>query len=222
MSATSVSIVMPWRPQPSRLDAFNHCTAFWSDLLPGAELVLADSTAEVFNLSEARNIGASQATGDVLLIVDADSLAPAGTVLRAIETAAIDGRMQYCFDGFTYLDEEQSRRVYAGHEPEISYRGPHESSVMAIRRDSYWRAGGSDERFTTWGGEDNALRAACDTILGGSNWHPGTGFTLWHESHRATTNENLELVARYRAAWMNEMLMRPILAEPGRHSREYR
>jgi len=208
---------MPWRPQPSRIPAFTFTQRFYQRLLPRAEFVFPDSSGEGFNLAEARNRGARQANGDLLLIVDADSIAQPATILAALR-GTTDGRMHYAFDRFAYLTESQSQLVMRGRHPGHLPGAQHESSVMAISIDAYWRAGGSDERFTTWGGEDNALRIACDTMLGPSRWHPGLGMTLWHQvDTRQASLENLALVAHYRAAWKRPEMMRRILAEPGRH-----
>ena len=39
-------------------------------------------------------------------------------------------------------------------------------SLYVARLDSYWRVGGFDERFTSWGGEDTCFRIAANTLVG--------------------------------------------------------
>lgn len=219
-----VSLVIPWRPAPSRMAAFDHVRSYYLELLAEAgiehELVLQDSQREQFNLAEARNRGVAAARFETILLVDADSIGTRQAVLEAI-AAAGDNRTHYCFDEFTYLDGELSDLVIAGAPiGALQLRGgPHESSIMVVTKRAYWDAGGMDERFVGWGGEDNAFRAATDTLNGGSHWHRGIGISLYHDDvARSTSQANLDLVARYRAAWKNRSAMHALIFEDHRVS----
>jgi glycosyltransferase involved in cell wall biosynthesis len=221
-----VSLVIPWRSHPSRVAAFDFVCSFFSDFLNARdelwELILCDGDPSLpFNVSAARNAGVRAAKADVLLIVDADSFAEPEAIAAALDSAA-DGRMHFCFDTFVYLNEEESSQVLAGAQPNRRSGAPHESSVMVISRDAYWIAGGSDERFTHWGGEDNALRLAAESMLGAAQWHSGVGFTLHHESNRWCRPEQVALLQRYRDARLNRNLMVELLKEPGRNSESVR
>jgi hypothetical protein len=218
----TVSLVIPWRPQASRLPAFEFVKSFYSELLADRdeawELILCDSNPDAsFNLAAARNAGARAAAGETLLIVDADSFAERSTICAALDSAN-DGRVHYCFDRFLYLNEHESAMVLDGVWPGRTNGGPHESSVMVVNRAAYWLAGGSDERFTQWGGEDNAFRAAAETMLGNATWHRGSGYTLSHDAVRQCPAEQLALVERYRRAYLNRDAMLKILIERGRHA----
>jgi glycosyltransferase involved in cell wall biosynthesis len=220
---TAVSLAIPWREQPSRIAAFEHVTEYFLTLLDAAgidtELVISDSEGEQFNLAEARNRGVHAAAHDVVLLVDADAIAPRDTVLEALSAAEVDHLTHYCFDGFVYPDAATSRMLLDGMQLEITGGSPHESSVMALTKHAYWTAGGMDERFVGWGGEDNAFRAATDTMNGDSWWHHGTAYALWHDSPgRQASPENLALVARYRAAWKDRTAMHKLIFEDHRVS----
>lgn len=215
-----ISIVMPWRPQPSRIRAFEHTKNYYISLLERRgepfELVLADNPGP-FNLSAARNRGVAAAEHELILMVDADSIAPEDTILEAINMAG-DNRTHYCFDGFVYLTPEQSEAAYNGNPPTLNGGAPHESSVMVLTKHAYWTAGGMDERFQGYGGEDNAFRAATDTMNGPSHWHHGIGYSLHHEVERKTSDNNFALVARYRQAWQKRPAMHALIFEDNRIS----
>lgn len=208
-----LSIVIPWRPQPSRVRAFEHVTDTLHEMFPDAELIAADAEPRApFSVSASRNTGVEAASGDMLLIVDADSLAPYETITTALDAAQYGGA-HFAYDRIVYLDEAESEQVYRGDAPTGSHprQGPHESSLIAIRRDAYWEAGGYDERFQGYGGEDNAFRIAADTLLGPCTWHPGLAYALWHEVDRHTSQTNFDHLGRYRLATGDPETMRLLI-----------
>lgn len=217
-----IVVAIPWRPTPDRLRAFEYVTAWYRQHLPEAPLVCADAGGERFSRAGSRNscVAAAERLGaDVVVLGDADTV-PDERALRDAIAAAGDGRLHFGLDRMAYLDEAQSEAVYRGEA--IDVRGePHDSSVLVIRPDAYWAAGGQDERFRDYGGEDNAFTAAATTLLGAPVWHQGTALSLWHDGacrdvgSQRWWQETVPLHRRYQAAKYDRSAMLALIAERG-------
>jgi hypothetical protein len=136
---TLATVCMPWRPQPDRLAAYEHCVNFWND--NGFPVIAADSDpAEWFLCSQARNNAVRQADTPVVIIVDANKFpANMAAVDRAIELAA-EGKVCFMCSG---------------------------GGFIVTSRESFWGIGGFDEDFEpgVWGLDDSAFIHTADTLL---------------------------------------------------------
>lgn len=213
----SVVIAIPWRATPDRQRAFDFVVDWYRNHLP-YPIVTADSGPGAFSRARARNQCVRKAEGaDVVVINDADTVPNLAAVKEAIH-AAPDGLLHFGLDRMAYLDQEQSEAVYRGDWPDIAGE-PHDSSVVVIRPASYWEAGGQDERFTGYGGEDNAFTAACTALLGEPVWHAGTALSLWHDGSCRDVGsarwwqDTVPLHQRYNHARNDAKRMRAIIAE---------
>jgi hypothetical protein len=219
-----VVVAVPWRPTPDRLTAFMYVRDWYAEQFPDWIFGTADSGAEQFNRAASRNACvrmAENACADVVVLNDADTIPVKGAVAAAVYGAADDGRLHFGLDTMLYLTPEEQEAWERGEQPTREAL-PHDSSVIAIRPASYWQAGGQDERFTGYGGEDGAFTSACTAILGPPVWHQGMALSLYHDpSVRDIGSErwkpNSALAKRYGQARNNINRMRRILAEPGRH-----
>lgn len=215
-----VGIAMPWRPGPGREAAHDYCVWWWGQVLPDAPIYEVDTAHEVYNLAAARNLGVQVAEADgcdVVVITDADSVyVPHRHVHEAIAEAAVDGRVHMPFSSQRYLTEHETKRLVEDHiVPDVT--GSHGNGCSYILTPATYRAfGGSDERFSGWGGDDDQLVAAA-TCLVGLKRHRGLALSLWHPAFRdigsVRHKPNAALAARYWDAVHSKGAMRDLIAE---------
>lgn len=210
---------MPWRPQPARLDAHDHCAAWWRSVLPDAELIEVDTPHHPYNLAAARNLGvcrAQELEADVVVITDADSVIEPVASVRAAIAAAVDGRLHLPFTEQRYLTRTETDLLLDGGP--VPLEGGHgNGACYVVTPDAYWACGGSDERFRGWGGEDDGLVAAASALIGLQR-HEGVVLSLWHADERrpvgsAEHRPNAELAARYWAAVDDPTAMWALISE---------
>lgn len=219
-----VACVIPWRGgQPDRERHHETVRAHLRTLLPDAWHIDADSGHQPFSRAGSRNQGvrlAQDVGADVVVLCDADTL-PESEPLQASIDSAHDGLLHLpytVFKGFT----PNGTRLYLGGTPPEACEVELESTwstggVMVIEPSAWWRMGGMDERFQSWGMEDTAARVACDAILGPTVRHEGTIYHLWHPSEIDPTSEsyqaNLAHMQRYVAAEGDPEAVREIVSE---------
>lgn len=219
---------MPWRPSCHRLLAHRKAKRFWESL--GLEVLELDTWHIPYNLSAVRNlcVRTAQAAGaEVCIIADADVLlSNPNSICAAIEKASVpNSGLHLPFHRQVYLSAEQTLAasavpvVVSG----VTVTDMHLGSgcCYIIRPDEYWKIGGSDERFHGWGGEDEALCFAAET-LGSVTRYPGIAFSLFHaDANRDIGSErwqpNSDLAGRYREANGNSDQMLKLISEPNRN-----
>ena len=163
-------------------------------LAPGAEPAPAPAgvrrvsveDAGAFNKSRLLNRAAAVARGDVLVIHDADFLAPPGYLGRCARRmekseSARPGRLIF------YADRHATARWTAGRQERLGTAGAGVEKVvqnapnpLVVRRSAYYAVGGHDEAFAGWGGEDleflSRLRTRTFDDFGAEPvihlWHP--------------------------------------------------
>ena len=85
-----ISVVIPWRSHPSRVEAFERVVSLYKQNFPDFDIITSDSLDEDFNLAQARNLGAKKAIesgADIVIFNDADFFAMKDAVERAIAYA---------------------------------------------------------------------------------------------------------------------------------------
>lgn len=204
-----LTVVIPWRPQPSRRAAFGEVAAWYRQHLPEAELRTIDSGDAIFNLARCRNVGVGAVSDpDVVVVVgDADTLPEEAPLRSAIEAAATSGRVHLPYTDYHWLGAAGTAELRAGGRPEDC---SHElvrgacSGVYVTTPRSWWSHGGQDERFRGWGYEDAAWHLAHETLLGEPpRRHPGRVYALHHVAEvraGAQYDANAALMAEYRVA----------------------
>jgi hypothetical protein len=214
-----VAVVIPWRPTPDRIQAFQAVRDWYTSEFPDWLFGTADNGAEPFSRAGSRNACvrlAEEWGADVVVVNDADTIPERHGVVGAVG-ATTHGGLHFGLTTMRYLTEDETAAYYRGVPIDRTGR-PHDSSVFAITPDNYWRAGGQDERFSGYGGEDNAFHAACQCLLGSVTWHPGAAISLWHDgSCRDIGSErwkpNSELNQRYQRAVVEQRRMRALINE---------
>ena len=215
-------VVIPWRPQQSRLAALDAVAAWYRENLDGADLRLVDCVDDVFNLSQARNLGVASVDdpGEVVVVGDADTLPQRESLLAAIEGAAMSGRVHLPYAEYRWLGASGTAQFTAGVPLEDCdfelVRGA--CSGVYVTTPGTWAShGGQDERFRGWGFEDAAWYSAHSTILGEPpRREQGRVFALHHVAQPREGEQydaNAALMERYRAASGDPAAMTALVGE---------
>lgn len=228
MSATPqpyVSVVVPWLPSDNhRLVAWrwvraqlesNHPTWQVVEGRGGTPWVKAEAVAD----------GLERATGDTLVIADADvwadNLDEAVGILNEGARWVIPHRLVH------RLNQTATERVLEGALPASAaqdggydqdpYPGWAGGGIVVVRRDDYLRAP-FDTRFVGWGQEDCSLALALDSVVGRHTRLDAPLWHLWHppqpRMNRQVGNPESEtLWRRYRRAARDRQRMLDLIDE---------
>ncbi len=204
---------------------------YWKCQLPGAEVLQGHDHSHhlPFSKSVAVNEAVSRATGDILVIVDADGYVSAKAVLtcaKRIRQARKRGHRLWFipYRQFYRLTMNASQRVLNS-DPCNPYTFPTPpcpddvqdtsgsmhghwfgAMVQIWPREAFDEVGGWDKRFRGWGGEDHAAMRACDTLYWPHKTLPGQVLHLWHPmiTVTATGPEFAPWVHWERRVWENQ------------------
>ncbi|MEQ1698722.1 MAG: glycosyltransferase [Ilumatobacteraceae bacterium] len=231
-----VSIVIPFKTDDGpRATIFQWVTGWWQAALPAAELIIEHSLDEPFCLAAARNRGAARATGDVIVIADADMVCEREALVQAVAHVRRHGGWALPYDVLDLLDEPTTAAVLATppdpsvalHDDGVAERNPNSvSGVVVVPRDGWTAVHGQDERFLGWGYEDLAFQQALDTLWGPLQRIPARLVHLHHPRSLGTTFEqplairSRRVLAQYHEANGSPRRMRRLVegnwAVPGR------
>lgn len=155
-----LSVVIPWRPQASRVPALELLTDWYERTLPGTVIRLVDTDDPVFNLARCRNAGMADADpDDVVVINDADTIPERGPLLQAVSEAATSGLVHLPYTEYHWLGARGTAQYASGMSAEDCdfelVRGAC-SGVYVATPQTWFSHGGQDERFRGWGFEDAA------------------------------------------------------------------
>ena len=202
-------VVLPWRPAPSRLDAFDRVRDWYARMLPEFRVETIDSGDDPFNLALCRNLAVAGLDDPdaVIVLNDADTLPEPGPLREAVEAAKSSGRVHLPYTAYHWFGAEGSAQFAAGIPPkdcDFELVVGACSGVYVTTRRTWEAHGGQDERFQGWGFEDAAWYIAHSTMLGEPPVrHEGRVYALHHlAAERAGTHydANAALMARYREA----------------------
>ncbi|GAA1764829.1 galactosyltransferase-related protein [Agromyces humatus] len=222
-------IVIPWRPAPSRVEAFERVFEWYRRMLPEFRIVTCDTDDEVFALARTRNLGVASADDDeVVVISDADTFPEPGPVRAAVAAAARSGRVQLPYTAYRWLGPDGSAQFAEGVSPaDCDYElVPGACSGVYVTTRRSWQAhGGQDERFRGWGFEDKAWYVAHETLLGAPpQRHDGRVYALHHAVEARTGpdyDRNAKLMQRYLNAAGDREAMERLVVE-GQVARAHR
>lgn len=218
-----VRLIVPRRADGGHRDRlWSFCRAYWARELPGWTIVEGHHDDGPFNRAAAINRAAA-GKWDVAVIVDADVIVDAAIVARAAGQALETGRMTLPFRTRWSLNQKGTEKILDGHQgtwrPWAAGRQTFNvSTCLAVPRALWDEIGGFDERFSGWGGEDDAFAAAARALggtidrLAGDAWHLFHQRSLWRD-HRAPLYRQARLLAERYVATTDETAMRWLLAE---------
>lgn len=204
----TVVVAIPWRDRGDQLRRAHHqAIRAWFDRTLDAPVLDCDGGGP-WSLAGARNAGvrlAADIGADVVVVCDADNHPEAGPLANAIAGCVDDGLVH-----LPYTEYVNGSFRWAGSVGGIYVTTP----------DTWWAAGGQDERFRGWGCEDHAFVHAHATLLGAPMpRHPGV---LTHLPHRAPAERDprhpdhvaaAALLEAYRSADGDVAAMRALVAD---------
>lgn len=219
----NVSVLVPFEAGECewRTRAWEHVRRHYESNHPEWEVVVASCGTSLWSKGSAIDKALASATGDILVLADADSFTD-GDTLRAAVEAVIAGAPWVVPHGRVYrLSKRGTQRFYSGllqpgHTCRMPYMGPAGGGLTVLSRAAYETVGGIDSRFEGWGGEDIAFGWALDTLVGDYQRIGGRLYHLWHPhpapSHRGSP-ETEALAARYKEARGNPSAMTALVEE---------
>lgn len=203
-----VAVVTPWRTSdPWRTRAWTYVSQHLT--IAGYRPTPYDSGSEPFSRAGSRNLAVrTERDADVVILHDADMVAPARSY-RAMATLAVEtGRLVVGFSEYRALDERTTTRVLKYNADPFAMKPIGTTldwstgGIIAITPDGWARVGGMDERFRGWGCEDFAFAHAASVVLGPLVRLQTPAVHLWHPrpgAEREYLDENAELMAEYLA-----------------------
>lgn len=205
---TQAIVVLPWRPAPSRLPAFERVVAWYREHLPELTIMTVDTDDDPFVLAACRNRAMRDApAGAVVVVNDADTLPEVEPLRAAITAAARSPFVHLPYTEYRWLGAEGSAQVAAGMPLADCAHDVIEgacSGVYVATAATWASHGGQDEGFRGWGFEDAAWRLAHITLLGAEPVrHPGRVYALHHLAEvraGAGYEANAQRMQRYRDA----------------------
>ena len=202
-------IVIPWRPAPSRIDAFERVVAWYRETLPQIPLQTVDTGDTPFVLAACRNAAMRNAAADEVVVVgDADTIPEREPLIAAIRAAADSPFVHLPYDEYRWLGRTGSADHAAGvplADCTVEQHVEGACSGVYVATPRAWDShGGQDEGFRGWGFEDAAWFLAHSTILGAPPVrHPGRVYALHHVGEvraGAAYDANAARMESYRAA----------------------
>lgn len=197
-----ISLLIPFKSKSvERKRALKWLIEYWKHELPDAEIVIRSSKGRVFCKGEALNNAARDATGKVLVVLDADTYLPGHIIDRCADRILeeLDNHLWYVpYRRLYRLTKDATKRILQS-DPRNPLRLPsppdpidivngtkshyghrYGAMITIFPREALDVLGCFDERFKGWGGEDVAILRALDTLYGKHKTTDNDVLHLWH------------------------------------------
>ncbi|HEX2954680.1 MAG TPA: glycosyltransferase [Bacillota bacterium] len=194
----------------------------YEQLMPDLELCVVYDESNPFWKTRALNKAAQQATGDILMTVDADVVFRPN-LLKEIAAVALKYPWVIPFTKGIRLNKSATQRLLQKALPkdlkviksDIQVVDPTPGILINVmKHSSYDAIGGFDERFRGWGHEDTAFVIALNTICGKPYHIPGNVYHLWHpHASKAQFKANERLLGEYLAAKGSLIKMKQLIKD---------
>ena len=195
-----------------------------SECAPARHIFTVGMPGAAFNKSKAWNAGVEACTCDLLVLHDADTLAPSNYFQSVANELAAAESCHLCKQIF-YIDANGSNAINMSGtvaQPQCYHMVDYfEGGTIACRRKVYWKIGGFVEEFVGYGVED------CDfysRLSKATVWKENRHFNLLHLQHGRVDNwtvfhkKNKELGEKLAALSINDRItrQRQLLIRSGR------
>jgi len=216
--ASGVSVLVPFRTDHGpRAEAWAWVRRRYELLHPAWE-VLEGRCSGVWRKGAAIADALSRATGDILIIADADCVVAPEALEEAVLLAptvpwVVPHKLVKRLDpdsSSQILAQEPTALIRGGSLCRKAYDGFAGGGFVVVDRARYEAAGGMPTEFTGWGAEDEALAVILDTLYG---THHRLSWDLWHLWHPPGGRRRGEAYER------NRILLRRYLAARGKPRR---
>lgn len=221
----TVSVIVPYRPDGAeREDNWHFLYDCWRRNFANWEVVTGDCQAGEWIKADAIADALTHATGDTIVMADADVWCQRSAVIAAVRAVqeyntwaiphlTVHRMTPYGTHRFKSYEEVDPLEDFE----EPPYEGVAAGGMFVMRRDAY-EAAPLDRRFRGWGQEDQSAAMAWTTLYGlpwrgiDPLWH------LWHppmkrENRVVGSKEGRALWERYRRANHNRPAMRALVGE---------
>lgn len=201
--------------------AFDRVQRFWQENCPDWPIITADSDTKIFNLSQARNNAVRQASTEVVVIADADTLPPLESVHTAVANPVgmIWPHMRWVLVPPEYVD----RPIEDFPDAPILLEYPDGlGGVMVCTQTEFWRLGGYPPEMQGWGFEDSCFNLVARTL---SRFHRigGTAYSIentegkkdnpgWTRNDNPLAPKNRARMQHYLRAAGKPWLMQEVIA----------
>jgi GT2 family glycosyltransferase len=225
----NISILIPYQPDNGPRDiTFNWIKKYYEASMPEAELCIGGlASGGLFNRSQAFNTAAKNATREILVLADGDVIYNPAIIDEAVKL--LDNYPWVIpFRGVVNLSPDNTNRLLET-EPNWplntylddyyidNYYERFAGKLMVMRRKTFIAAGGYDERFVGWGGDDDAFVHALETLCGTYIKLENEVIHLWHPrtdwSNAPNPDANLNILGRYIEANGNKEAMLKLINE---------
>lgn len=191
-------IVIPWRPQPSRIAPFEFVVSWYKAMYPDAPIYISDSKSEKFSVSAARNAGCRQAFADgcdVVIVSDADVLIEKEYLDQAIDHCRKRNSLSFPYTWCGRASYERSQGIMYDKQPwvdgsDVNYIGLIVGAICVISKIAFEDINGWDERFYEWGHEDIAFELTFRYLHGDVKRFDGKVVMLYHEDRDMSNEPN--------------------------------
>lgn len=213
-NGAGIALLVPFRSDgPTRKEDWMWLAQYWKAHLPAAKLVVMDSGHHPFSKSASVNRAACKiGTADIVVILDADCYIDSNVILdcaQKIRDARKRGQKLWFipYRHFFRLTKNATHNVlmsdpqhpltFSSPPPRQDLEGVEGSAfghwygalIQIMPREAFIAAGGMDERFQGWGGEDVSFMHAVDTLYTKHKTTDNQVLHLWHEKHGVLWNE---------------------------------
>ena len=191
MAALNWCLAFPYCPnEPIRAKAFAVIEAYYTKHFPSVPhyTYSASPVGEPFNRAATRNglVRIAEKHGhDIVCLIDADTLIHHDEITRMLEWVAADTmRLGKPFMRGVNLPLADQQRLANGEVPWPYAKFNDPGAAWIVRPADWWTAGGMDENFRTWGGEDSAFSYLFEALGGTANYGTHAAVKTEHEQPR--------------------------------------
>jgi predicted glycosyltransferase involved in capsule biosynthesis len=208
-----ISILVPFRAKSEyRQQVWHWLEEHYRNELPEAQIIVSgDDGLDPFCKTMAFNNAFEKATGDIIVLLDADCLINKNVILtaaRKIRRARKMGRKTWFVpyrkfyrmsENFTdaMLRTQPTHPIHIPNPPlpwmlDLNDPITEKSSscghwfgalIQIVPREAYELVGGMDERFSSWGGEDVSFMRLLDTLYARHHTLNNPVYHMWHPKH---------------------------------------